>query len=942
MKSIIKKIFDFREGESAIASLMFGYIFLIIAVLMIVKPVRNSMFLVHFGVEQLPYVFIMVAFFAAIITWISTKHSEKIQLNNMIIATLLVSMTSLIGFWYLFYSGYSRAWVVYAFYIWVSIFGIMATTQFWLLANYIFNAREAKRLFGFIGAGAISGGISGGYLTNFLAPRINTENLIFVGILLLLMCLALFGVIWKKASLKNNSIYSNQPSHTRNQIESVGAIKLIYRSRHLAYLAGITSISVVIANLVDYQFSAIAADVIEDEDKLTAFFGFWMSNLNVASLIFQLLLTGKIIKNYGVIMSLFFLPIGLIAGSGAVLISPGLWSAIVIKLSDGGFKHSINKAGMELLASPIPPNVRRKAKLFIDGVLDNLATGLAGIILLAATLGLGITAGHISLINLGLLVIWIYFIVKIRSEYVNSFRQAIEKRTIDPGRQSLSLDDASVFNHFLKVLDSKNERQILYVLHLIEGVSNRKLIPHLKELINHPSADVKVAVLKMASAYKDLDLSQPVHNLINSSDLSVRIEAINYLLSRTEDILPILSRYLDHDDMLIRSAALICLGLNWQDLKENKISISAKDILDKLLANRDPKAERQPDTKFIDISIARFIGIVNEPELNKYLGDLLQADRVEVVKAAIDSAGRIESLEFSSVLIGYLNTRNYRKEARTALSRFKNIIINNLSNHFEDVNSGFQLRRQIPKVLELIQTQQSVDILLDNISQPDTRLRIEILKSLNKLRQISKSLKFHKNVIAEQIDSELNKIYRNTVMTHTFSSQSPASNLFGGTYDNSEIVNQAVSLLKKTLADKTKQRLEHLFRLLALIYAPKEIHDAYLGIIGQNASLKANALEYLENILSSSLRKLIIPVLDTRSINTVARDAEVLLDIKPLDQAQTINYILDCDDNWMKACAIHLLAAGKLREFKDRIQKLSSDPDPIIRETVRRSLKILA
>nr|WP_262496369.1 hypothetical protein [Nonlabens ulvanivorans] len=38
------------------------------------------------------------------------------------------------------------------------------------MANVIFNIREAKRLFGFIGAGGIAGGIAGGYVTSILVP----------------------------------------------------------------------------------------------------------------------------------------------------------------------------------------------------------------------------------------------------------------------------------------------------------------------------------------------------------------------------------------------------------------------------------------------------------------------------------------------------------------------------------------------------------------------------------------------------------------------------------------------------------------------------------------------------------------------------------------------------------------------------------------------------
>lgn len=145
------------------------------------------------------------------------------------------------------------------------------------------------------------------------------------------------------------------------------------------------------ANLVDYQFSAIASYVITDEDRLTAFFGFWLSNLSIASLVVQLFLTTRILKTFGVATTLFFLPIGILIGSVTILIAPALWAAVLLKISDGGFKQSINKAGIELLALPVPPEIKNQAKAFIDVFVDSFATGVGGILLLIFIHDLGLS-----------------------------------------------------------------------------------------------------------------------------------------------------------------------------------------------------------------------------------------------------------------------------------------------------------------------------------------------------------------------------------------------------------------------------------------------------------------------------------------------------------------------------------------------------------------------
>ena len=56
------------------------------------------------------------------------------------------------------------------FYIWVGILGVLAPTQVWTLANYLLTTREAKRVFGLVGAGGITGWIFSGLLAK-RSPR---------------------------------------------------------------------------------------------------------------------------------------------------------------------------------------------------------------------------------------------------------------------------------------------------------------------------------------------------------------------------------------------------------------------------------------------------------------------------------------------------------------------------------------------------------------------------------------------------------------------------------------------------------------------------------------------------------------------------------------------------------------------------------------------------
>ena len=69
LKGIVKKAFNLQDGEIKLALLMQGYIFLVITVLLLIKPTVNALFLSNLGVEQLPYGYLLVATVAILSTF---------------------------------------------------------------------------------------------------------------------------------------------------------------------------------------------------------------------------------------------------------------------------------------------------------------------------------------------------------------------------------------------------------------------------------------------------------------------------------------------------------------------------------------------------------------------------------------------------------------------------------------------------------------------------------------------------------------------------------------------------------------------------------------------------------------------------------------------------------------------------------------------------------
>ncbi|UCC79681.1 MAG: hypothetical protein JSW64_15685, partial [Candidatus Zixiibacteriota bacterium] len=925
------------EGFRAL--FMFSYIFLIIASLLIVKPIRNSYFLTEIGIGKLPLMFVLVAASSGAVVYLYAKFSRKIRLNHLIFFTTIIFIVTLLSFWGIFKLEFSGKWLPYVFYIWVSLFGVISTTQFWLLANYVFTAREAKRLYGIIGAGGVAGGIFGGYLTNFLAPVLKSVNLLFICVFFLLCALFILVVVWRKSAGYG---YRERMSAQKRVTQSEAAdnpFHLILKSRHLRLLAFLVGIGVLVANLVDYQYSAVASKIIHDPNELTAFFGFWLSNLSIVSLIIQILLTGRILKSLGVIKSLFFLPLGILVGAVAVLFNPALWSAVLIKVSEGSFKQSINKAGIELLIMPVPALVKNQAKSIIDIFVDNLATGIGGLLLIVLISLAGFAVGEISIAVIFLLAVWGYIIIRMRDEYVNSFRKAIDKRTIDIDDQSVNLNDASLLDSILENLKGDNDRQILHILDLIENVTDDRIAPYLQNLIDYPSPEIRARALRILTRYEKTDVRESAEKLTEDKNQEVKIEAIRYLCIKSGYIPSTLETYLASQDPHIRAAAVMCAAREMKDNPEMGSQFDMTSILRDFLESVAKETDFLHLRKSLKINIAEFIGTIKKVEFNHLLKELLEDDSIDVLKAAIKSAGELKSREFSGLLISHLKTREVAVYAREALAEHGDDGLEILVEHFQNPSVEMKIRQRIPKVIALIGSKRAIATLYEFLTLKDQQLRYQVIRALNLIRGNYPMMKFNQKVLEKAILTQIEIYYRLNSILYMLNQKAFRSSTIIVMGTRRYYGSRARRLLVQAIQEKMDRAQEIVFRLLGLIYDARDIYNAFLGITSSQQSLRANSVEFIDNIISAGLKKYIIPMLDSFSAESLVVPGEKLFRFQIPAENHGINSLLNDPDNWLKICTLYFISEMKKDTYVDAIDELRNNIDPIVAETAEYAFK---
>ena len=102
--------------------------------------------------------------------------------------------------------------------------------------------------------------------------------------------------------------------------------------------------------------------------------------------------------------------------------------------------------------------------------------------------------------------------------------------------------------------------------------------------------------------------------------------------------------------------------------------------------------------------------------------------------------------------------------------------------------------------------------------------------------------------------------------------------------------------------------------------------------------LRANSIEFLDNILEVSLKKILVPIVET-AMPSVLKEKPKLIMIDLPSEEESLSLIMKGEDNWLKACTMHLIAVFQYQKFADSIKKFVDASDPLLRETARLCIK---
>ncbi len=898
MLKVVGRALDLSDDELRRSWPVFAYLFLTMAGTVASKATRDALFLDRYRAIDLPYVDIAIAVLVGVAVSLYIRASRRFPLRTLQIGSLLFFAANCLVFWWLSRLGTGGALFI-TIYLWVGLFSVVAPAQVWTLANFVLTTREAKRAFGFIGSGAILGWIVGGLATRVTAAWLGTEALLLWVAASLVASAALVHVAWKRA----------QAPAIDTRMQALGlraSLRQIVESPYLRSIAWVVGLSAFATTIAGWQFKALAKEYVPDTDQLAVFFGTFNMAAGAASLLLQLVLTGRVLRSFGVGVALFIVPVAMASASLGVIVFGTLVAASALKASDQVLRYSIDKATVELLYLPLSAAETFRVKAFIDTVVYRLGDGLGGLAVLAGAAWLGWNPMQMGWVALAAVLAWMAAAAAARTRYVTNLQESIRQHRVDAERAHAPMLDRYATEALAQRL-SGDPSEILYALTLFEASSTRGVHPAVPGLLAHESAAVRTRAVALLSRANVLSVRRDVERLLADPHLEVRTEALLYLTRHTNtDPLTLIEQVGDFPDFSIRASMIAFLARpgRAQNLE------AAQLMLQRMVGETGDAGLRSR------AEAARVIGLVPDV-FDRELRKLLEDDAPEVAKEAVRAAGLLAKRQLAHRLVDRIAEPWLTDEVVEALGRMGDRVVGTLREVLSDTETSALIRRELPAALQAIGTESAQQLLTENLLDGDTVVRTRVVTAMNKLVQHHPGRWLNRQTVETALAAEITGHYRSYQMLATM----------GGSLAGAEPV---VEALRESLAGES----ERIFRLLKVLYQEHDLHSAFVGIQSDDPDVHDNSLEFLDNILAPHVRALVVPLFD-RAITAEerARAADRIVGVAVGTRDEAIAVMTQSSDPWLQSCAAYAIGELRLAHFAEVVDRWATDADPLLRAT---------
>ena len=402
MTDTVSRILNIEKAELPRALLSVAYFFCVLCGYYFLRPVREAMG-VSRGMDELRWLFVGTSFVSLVLVLAFGGVVARTNRRRFIpIAYLFVIACLIIFSGMLIADGAAGGgligtdsetlvarYVGYVFFVWLSSINLFVTSVFWAFMVDIFDMRQGKRMFAFIGIGGTLGALVGGWATNVISGM--TES-VYLPAGLMLTGAAFFGLAIVVMLTLDRLVFSSGGSPRAESVQGQGDGEASSRAGRedegagrakiggtfwdgakavagSPYLLGIGAYIVLMAISNTLIYFTQANIILENTDTFSqrvAGFAQFDAFAQVATLFAQIFVTTRVIQRIGVGWTLVILPVVTMVGFAILSVWTVFGVMAVFQALHRATRYAISRPARETLFSVVSPAEKYKAKPIVD------------------------------------------------------------------------------------------------------------------------------------------------------------------------------------------------------------------------------------------------------------------------------------------------------------------------------------------------------------------------------------------------------------------------------------------------------------------------------------------------------------------------------------------------------------------------------------------------
>ena len=523
----------------------------------------SALFLLRFGVDFLPYMYIflgVLTFFTTLSYAAALGRFDKGRFFSwMIVAFIGLLVIERAAIFFPFPLLYPALWLT------ISGMGMILGTFVWNVAGEVCDARQAKRLFSLFASAGILGSVIGNAITGAFADRFGTDNLLLLYAVLLGIALYLTRVIASGFFRKEKMVRTKSKilDDLRAGFDFVRVSPLM---RLVAYSSVLLS---VLFFSVAFPFNKVVTASFPDEASLAGFFGLFNSITTASTFLVSLFLASRIYTRLGIINGVFLMPLTYIFSFAVFAGFYTLNGAVVARFAQLVILSGIAGTAWNALFNVVPSQKRAQVLAFNNGVPSQIGVMLSGVLLIVVARQ-AFSIQQIFLLGTTLAFVCGGFIWRMRRAYAQALVDALQAGRLEVfSANEVSYSglqgDAAALEVTLRALQDSKATTRRLAAEMLGRMGTDSAIPALTRLLSDPEPGVRASAVRSLGALHANPAVETILFVLDDPDARVREEALKVLPQWKEAALPALiskiTSLVTHDPSLnVQTRAIIALA----------------------------------------------------------------------------------------------------------------------------------------------------------------------------------------------------------------------------------------------------------------------------------------------------------------------------------------------------------------------------------------------